>query len=125
MERCEMDVGRSGHGAVAEGGVGVVAASGAVGGDHGHPVVTAGGDVAARGPVHLGCHGVLASLDMFTLMASLSGLWPPACPLGACRCKKASTGQMVALYTGSANIHALEKPRTVKNMGVQGHILYS
>ena len=42
MERCEMDVGRSGHGAVAEGGVGVVAASVAVGGDHGHPVVTAG-----------------------------------------------------------------------------------
>ena len=26
---------------------------------------------------------------------------------------------------GSANIHALEKPRTVKNMGVHGYILYS
>ncbi|KAM3229139.1 hypothetical protein ACQJBY_060200 [Aegilops geniculata] len=69
---------------------------------------------------------VLASLVIFTLMARLGGLRPPACPLG--RYEQASTGQMAAMYAGSTNINVLEKPRTVKteeNMGVQGHILYS
>ncbi|EMS45487.1 hypothetical protein TRIUR3_03691 [Triticum urartu] len=99
MERCEMDVGRSGHGAAAEGGVGLAAAAGAVGGDHGHLVVTAGGDVAARGPVHLGCHGgqnfavgtsVLASLDMFSLSYG-EPQWPVAASVPS-RCLPVQAG---------------------------------
>uniref|UniRef100_A0A453QSP2 Uncharacterized protein n=1 Tax=Aegilops tauschii subsp. strangulata TaxID=200361 RepID=A0A453QSP2_AEGTS len=38
------------------------------------------------------------SLVMFTLTASLPGLRPAACQLGAGPCEQASTGQMAALY---------------------------
>ncbi|KAM3276329.1 hypothetical protein ACQJBY_044618 [Aegilops geniculata] len=114
-----MDVGRSGHGVVCSGRRRRWPGGGGGSGWR-RPRGQGAGDVAAQGPVHLGCHGVFASLDMFTLMASLSGLWPPACPVtaGASRRRR---GRRRTLAT----LPALEKSRTVKNMGVQGHILYS
>lgn len=55
-----------------------------------------------------GCYPVVAvsmafsvlSLVVFTLTASLRGLRPAACQLGAGPCEQASAGQMAALYAG-------------------------
>ncbi|XP_044434287.1 uncharacterized protein [Triticum aestivum] len=127
MERCDMDVGRSGHGAVAGGGVGMAAAAGAVGGDRGHPVVSrhgrgrcgcsrSGSSWKSRSPCligHVPSHGepqwpVAASVPARCL--TVRGR--PCALIWHCQ----SSELLLVNIAGSANIHALEKPRTVKNM---------